>query len=110
MRAAREQPRVVMAEILACLCLLAAGIAVGAVIERDNGDTARATQVRTTTAEQSARDRHAELEQSKAELKRVLAGNARARHALERLRRVNRRLRRDLYMAERSLRQARRRR
>ena len=107
MRAAREQARIVIAKPLACVCLLTAGIALGTVVDSDDRNTARAMHLRATAAEQSARDRHAELQHRDAKLQRSLAARARARHALERLRRVNRRLRRDLYLAERSLRQAR---
>ena len=110
MRAAREQPRIVIAKTLACVCLLAAGIALGTVVDSDDRNTARAMHLPATAAEQSARDRHAELQHRDADLQRSLAARARARHALERLRRVNGRLRRDLYLAERSLRQARQRR
>lgn len=109
MRAAREQPRIVIAKTLACLCLLAAGIALGAAIDRGDPDHVRATQVRATAAEQTARDRHAQLEQTRAQLQDATAPRARAKHALDRLRGVNRRLRRDLNEAERLLRQARRR-
>ena len=110
MRAVREQPRVVIAKALALLCLLAGAIAIGTAINRDNRDEVRDLQVRATTAEQTARIRRAELERIDAERREAVAARARAKSALARLRRVNRRLRRDLVVTERRLQRARNRR
>lgn len=109
MRAAREQPRIVIAKTLACLCLLAAGIAIGTAIDGGDRDFVRAMQVRASAAEQAARERHAQLAQTRTQLRAATAARARAKHALDRLRRENRRLRRELNVAERRARQARRR-
>ena len=108
MRAAREQPRIVIAKALACLCLLAAGVALGAANDRGDRDDVRAMHVRATAAEQTARDRHAELEETRTQLRDATAARARAKHALDRLRSINRRLRRDLDLSQHLLRQARR--
>lgn len=110
MRAAREQPRVVIAKALALLCLFAVGIAAGATIDRSDRDAERALQIRATTAEQSARTRQGELQEMDAERRSAIAARARAKHALDRLRRVNQRLRRDLYITKTVLRRARARR
>ena len=110
MRAAREQPRVVIAKALALLCLLVGAIAIGTAINGDNRDEVRELRVRATTAEQMARNHRAELERIDAERGEAVAARARAKRALARVRRVNRILRRDLDVTERRLQRARNRR
>ena len=110
MRAAREQPRVVIAKALALLCLLAGGIAIGTAIGGGDRDEVRELRVRATSAEQTARTGQVELERIDTERREAVAARARAKRALARLRRVNRGLRRDLNVTERLLRRARSRR
>jgi septal ring factor EnvC (AmiA/AmiB activator) len=110
MRAAREHPRLVIAKALAGLLLVAAGIAIGTAMDSGRREVPHGIQVRLVSAEQSARDQNGELERTSAELKRVTAARTRTEHTLRGLRGANRRLRRDLRVAERSLRRAKRRR
>jgi septal ring factor EnvC (AmiA/AmiB activator) len=110
MRAIREQPRLVIARALATLCLVAAGIALGAVTRDDGRDKTQAAQARLVSAEQSAREQRAELGRVRAELgrvrtelDRVIAARKRSVHALHRQRAVNDRLRRSLRLARRAV-------
>jgi hypothetical protein len=99
MRAVREQPRLVTAKALGALCLVAAGIAIGAVSDGDGGDAAHATQVRLTSAERSARAQRVELQRTRVALERAVAEPARAERTVRDLRRANHRLQRELKAA-----------
>jgi Tfp pilus assembly protein PilO len=101
MRAVREQPRLVIARVLAALCLVLGGAAVGNA--RDDGrDEARATQTRLVSAQRSAREQRAEVQRLRAELDRVVAARRRAVHALHGQRRLNQRLRLVLRLTRRA--------
>ena len=107
MRAVKEQPRLVVVRVLAALCVLGAGIAIGAVAGGEDRDAVRAVEVRLAGAQQEARDQRTELQHMSAELERAVAARSRAKQALDRLRRANVRLRAQLKIARRA-RQARR--
>ncbi len=109
MRAIREQPRLVIARVLAALCLIAAGMATGGVSRDDRRDEARAAQTRLVSAQRSVREQSAELQHVRVELRRVsgeldrwIAARRRAVHALHGQRRLNERLRRALRIARRA--------
>ena len=109
MRAIREQPRLVIARVLAALCLIAAGLAIGSVSRDDRRDEVRATQTRLVSAQRSAHDQRGELQRVSAELRRVsgeldrvIAARRRAVHALHGQRRLNERLRFALRIARRA--------
>jgi hypothetical protein len=68
MRAVREQPRLVVARVLAALCLVVAGAAVGGAMRDDGRDEARAAQTRLVSAQRSARDQRAEVQRLSASL------------------------------------------
>ncbi len=103
MRAVREQPRLVTAKALGALCLVAAGIAIGAVIDDDGGDAAHATQVRLSSAERSGRAQRGELQGARVALERAAAQQARAERTTRDLTRANHRLQRELKAARRAV-------
>lgn len=103
MRAVREQPRLVTAKAFSALCLVGAGIAIGAVIDDDGGDAAHATQVRLSSTERSGRAQRGELRRTRVALERAAARQVRAERTLRDLRRANHRLRRELEAARRAV-------
>jgi hypothetical protein len=102
MRAFREQPRLVLARMLGALCLIAAGLGIGAGLDGDDHDAARAAQLRLAAAQRAARSQRPELQRVSAELDRAVAARTRAAHALRDERRVTQRLRRELKAARRA--------
>ena len=101
MRAAREQPRLVLARVLGAICLVVAGVGLGVAF--DHGDTNRthAIELRFVSAQRSLAGGRAQL----------WAANARVAHSEDEVRRIrvqaralvrsNRRLRRELATVER---------
>jgi hypothetical protein len=110
MRGVSEHPRLVIAEALAALCLVAVGFAGGVVLTGDRDDVRRATQIRLASAERAARDRGAELSAANARLAGTNALVSRGERRARALTHANARLRQQLRRAERSRRRARSRR
>jgi hypothetical protein len=100
MRAFREQPRLVLARMLGALCLIAAGLAIGAGLDGDDHDAA--APLRLAAAQRAARSQRPELQRVSAELDHAVAARTRAAHALREERRVTQRLRRELKAARRA--------
>jgi hypothetical protein len=102
MRAVKEQPRLVVVRVLAVLCLLGVGIAIGAVARGEDRDAVRAVEVRLVGAQREARDQRSELQRIAAELEGAVAARSRAKRALDRQRRANVQLRAQLKIARRA--------
>ena len=100
MRAAREQPRRVLARIAGAICLVLAGLAIGSAFDRGDTDRMHATQLRLVSAQRSLADGRAALRSAK---DRAVRAEAEARRARAQARaRSNRRLRRELAAAKRA--------
>jgi hypothetical protein len=101
MRAIREQPRLTFARTIGAVCLIAAGIAIGAVVRGDNRDATRAAEIRLVSVQRSASDQRTELQRVTAQLTDAVTARNRSARALRTQRRVTQRLRRDLAAAKR---------
>lgn len=106
MRAFTEHPRVAIAKTLGVLCLVAAGVVLGTLVDRGSPGVSRASEVRLASAQRSAQGRRAQLRVTQAELERASTTLARVEQQMRALRRANTRLRHELRAARRARRRA----
>lgn len=106
MRAAREQPRLVIARVLAGICLVLAGVAIGSALNGEDTRRADATQLRLVSAQRSLADGRADLLTASDRAGRAEAAARRARAQARALARSNRRLRHELAAAKRARRKS----
>ncbi len=107
-RAAREQPRLVVAKTLGLLGLLVCGVAFGALLGGDSGadardDAARTTQLRLVGTERALRSEGDLLRTTRARLDRSRTARARTAARLRTAQRTSVKLRRDLRRVRRAL-------
>lgn len=108
MRAAREQPRLVIAKSLGLLAVAACGVVLGLLLGADSGpdaghEAARTTQLRLISTERTLRGQADELHATRARLERARSARARTAARLRATRRANATLRRDLRRVRRAL-------
>ena len=109
MRAAREHPRLVAAQIVGVLCILGCAFALGLLLGGGDGDdeqedrVARSTQLRLITAERTRRGDADALRETRALLTRSREVRTRMRARLRNAVRDNVKLRRDLRVVRRAL-------
>jgi hypothetical protein len=104
MRALRERPRMVAAQLLVGLVLVGGGLLIGRGLSDDSGDVSKESFDR--VERQAARSAN-EVKLLRTRIRQTEAAARGADARAERARRANRRLRRDLGRSQRALRRAR---